>query len=111
MEFPHIQEIWAEHGGDDFVVLSVETTNRPELARAFVEKYGATFPVAMDEEKSARETFELVGVPTTLMIDRQGNVIFRHLGFSEGNEEMFKAELEILLNHELETASRGTMIL
>jgi hypothetical protein len=105
VEFPHLQEIHEAYGGDDFSVLAVETTNRPELAREFVQDHGATFPVLLDDQKVSRERFELVGVPTSLLIDRQGNVIFRHLGFSEGQEEMLEAEVQLLLKREFASTS------
>lgn len=104
MEFPHLQEIYKAHGGDDFTVLSIETTNRPELAKEMVAEFGATFPVLIDEEKVSREIFGLVGVPTTLLIDREGKVIFRHLGFMPGHEKMLEAEVGILLGEEFAAA-------
>lgn len=104
MEFPHLVEIYKAHGGDKFTVLTVETTNRPALAKEFVAEFGATFPVLVDEPKISRELFELVGVPTTLLIDRQGKVVFRHLGFSPGHEKMLEAEVGILLGEEFAAA-------
>ena len=104
MEFPHLQEIYATYQGDDFELLAVETSNRPELAKEFVEKHGATFPIAIDDAEMSREAYELLGVPTTFMIDREGKIIFRHLGFSPGDEEMLDAELRMLLEHALATA-------
>ena len=97
MEFPHLQEIYARRASPDFTILSVETTNRAELARKFVAQYGATFPVVLDEQKVARNLFSLKGVPTNLLIDRNGMIVFRHLGFSPGHEKMLDAEVAILL--------------
>ena len=97
MEFPHLQKIFAKYGGDDFTVFSVEKTNRPELSKEFVLEHGATFPVVVDTARVARESYELLGVPTTFMIDRQGRYIFRHLGFSEGDEVMLEDEIRLLM--------------
>jgi hypothetical protein len=92
-----LQQIFAQHGGSDFTILSIETTNRPELAREFVQKVGATFPIVLDEQKTAGTIFQLQGVPTNLLIDREGNVIFRHLGFSPGHEKILEAEVLTLM--------------
>lgn len=97
MEFPHLQEIYARYAGEEFTILSVETTNRPQLAREMIDEFGATFPVVVDEERVAGEKYGLIGVPTTWMVDRQGRIVFRHLGFSPGDEEMLRAEVELLL--------------
>lgn len=105
MEYPHLQEIFKQHGGNDFTILSIETTNRPELARKFVEQVGATFPIVLDDQKTAGTTFQLQGVPTNLLIDRDGNVIFRHLGFAPGHEKILEAEVKLLMGSG-STASR-----
>ncbi|MBM3286241.1 MAG: TlpA family protein disulfide reductase [Candidatus Eisenbacteria bacterium] len=97
MEYPHLQEIYARRGGEDFVILSVETTNRPALAEKFVAEHAATFPVLVDDQRQMRSLFGLKGVPTNLLIDRQGKIVFRHLGFAPGNEKMFEAEIDFLL--------------
>ncbi|MDM7916314.1 MAG: TlpA family protein disulfide reductase [Candidatus Eisenbacteria bacterium] len=97
MEYPHLQQIYARRGGDDFTILSVETTNRPQLAREFVQKVGATFPIVLDVDKKMHDLYSLEGVPYNLVIDRDGRVIFRHLGFAEGGEETLDAEIAYLL--------------
>jgi hypothetical protein len=104
VEYPHLQEIFARRGGDDFTILSIETTNRPELARKFVDEVGAKFPIILDEKKEARNVFALQGVPTNLLIDREGRVVFRHLGFSEGHEKILDAEVQVLLDQNKETS-------
>jgi len=104
VEYPHLQEIYARRGGDEFTILSVETTNRPELAKKFVAEVGATFPIVLDTEKKAREIFNLVGVPTNLLIDREGRIVFRHLGFSLGQEKMLDAEVQYLIEKSTSSA-------
>lgn len=98
MEFPHLQKIYARYGGDDFTIFSVETTNRPELSKEFVQEFGATFPVVVDTARAAREAYELIGVPSSFVIDREGRYIFRHLGFSEGDEVMIEDEIRLLMD-------------
>lgn len=104
MEYPHLQEIYARRGGDDFTILSIETTNRPELAKKFADEIGARFPILLDENKQARTVYGLQGVPTNLLIDRQGRVVFRHLGFSKGQEKILDAEIQYLLDQKTETS-------
>jgi hypothetical protein len=66
------------------------------LNKPFVEKVGATFPIALDDQKLSRSLFKIQGTPTNFVIDRQGRIIFRHLGFGPGSEEVLKAEIEML---------------
>jgi cytochrome c biogenesis protein CcmG, thiol:disulfide interchange protein DsbE len=97
VEYPHLQQINANRGGDDFVLLSIDTANRPDLDMDFVKKVGATFPIALDDAKVSREVFKIKGTPTNLLIDRQGRIVFRHLGFSPGQEKVLDAEVQLLM--------------
>ncbi|MBD3161955.1 MAG: redoxin domain-containing protein [Candidatus Eisenbacteria bacterium] len=110
MEFPHLQEIYAEHGGADFTILAVEVSNRPEMAKEMVDEIGAEFPVLVDEDEAAGESYGLRGYPTTWMIDREGRIVFQHLGFSPGDQAMLRAEVELLLEGGREAAG-GTAAL
>jgi hypothetical protein len=77
--------------------VSIEVSNRPELAREFVAQIGATFPIVNDDQNVAKTTYNLAGTPTDLLLDRQGRVFFRSLGYGPGYEERYRAEIEYLL--------------
>ena len=80
-----------------FTILSVETTNRPQLAKEFSTKVGATFPIVEDDAHVSADLFDVHATPTNLMIDRSGKIIFRTLGYSPGMEKDMAAEIEYLL--------------
>jgi peroxiredoxin len=108
VEYPHLVDLYKRYGGSDFVILGVEGTNRPKLAKAFLEEMGVTFPVVMDDKKVAKELYKIKGYPTTYLIDTQGRIIFRHLGFSEGKEKTFEAEIQLLLEGDLAQKGSGS---
>ena len=80
-EMPYIQNLYEKYaGGGDVVILGVAgpgSIDDQDTAgiTAFLESSGYTYPVAMD---TTGEVFGLYGVtslPTTFMIDRNGNVL------------------------------------
>jgi len=75
----------------------MEVSNRPALAQEFVAQVGATFPIVNDDQNVARTIYNVAGTPTNLMIDQQGRVFFRSLGYGPGYEERYKAEIDYLL--------------
>lgn len=75
----------------------MEVSNRPALAREFVAGVGATFPIVNDDQNVAKVTYNVTGTPTNLMIDRDGRVFFRSLGYGPGYEARYSAEIEYLL--------------
>ena len=105
MEYPHLQELYAKHGGDDFILVSIDNANRPDLNAPFLEKVGVTFPVLLDDRNVSRELFKIKGTPTNLVIDREGRIIFRHLGFTPGDEKVIEAEVQSLIRGDLAATS------
>jgi hypothetical protein len=78
-------------------VFAVETTNRAKLAQEFTSSHGITFPIVLDDQKLSAKLYEVKYTPTTCMIDRKGQVIFRSIGYSPGHEKALAAQIEYLL--------------
>ena len=81
-EMPDIQEIYETYdteGEDALVVLGVATPSMgqegtEEEIRTFLEENGYTYPVLMDTEGELFGAYGVYSLPTTFMIDREGNV-------------------------------------
>jgi thiol-disulfide isomerase/thioredoxin len=48
----------------------------PELAREYLQKYGYTLPTLVDRKDEAVNLYHVNGWPTTVLIDRDGMVVF-----------------------------------
>lgn len=48
------------------------TYETQEIALAYVEEQGYTFPVYFDTDYDAAETYSVSGIPTTLLVDKDG---------------------------------------
>ncbi len=79
-------------------MLSVEVSNRPQLAREFVAHVGATFPILNDDQDLASKVYGVTGTPTNIMIDAKGRIFFRSMGFAPGYEKKHAAAVEYLLD-------------
>src|SRR6266851_5979985 len=47
---------------------------------AFVQEVAVTFPIVLDPSWSTAQVYRVVGLPTTYLIDRAGNVVVREVG-------------------------------
>ena len=92
-----MQEIYQQYKDRGFTVFSIETTNRPQLAKEFTDKVGATFPIVLDDAKVSKELFSILGTPTNLLIDKKGRIYFTSIGYSAGHEKALAAMVEYLL--------------
>ena len=99
--FPHLQKVYeryADHPDVRFLVVNTGQGNTIEDAQAFIEENEQyTFPVVYDEGQAATDAFEIGGIPTTILVDGQGRVQFRRMGFGEAFEEDLALQIEMLL--------------
>lgn len=71
-------------GADVFVIGVVYVggnwPNDPEAAREFLGRLGITYPNLVDESSGLARGFGIAGIPSTLVVDRTGEMRFRVLG-------------------------------
>mgnify|MGYP001432771688 FL=1 len=73
-EMPDMQKF---HENTDIVILAVdllETENSRKNVPDFVEEFGITFRVLLDEDSSVANRYKIQPIPTTFMIDSEGKV-------------------------------------
>ena len=70
------QHWYERHASTDFLAVAVDTQG-PDVARPWVERAAATFPVAVDAENKLGALLGYTVVPTGVFVDEQG--IVRHL--------------------------------
>jgi cytochrome c biogenesis protein CcmG/thiol:disulfide interchange protein DsbE len=55
-------------------VLGVDALDVTTDARAFIRRYGLSYPMLRDGDGDTRESFGIVGFPETFVIDRRGRI-------------------------------------
>ena len=65
---------------DKLAVFGVDD-EAPEVAREYLQKFGYTLPSLVDPNDRAVNLFHLGGWPTTILIDREGKIVFYEVGF------------------------------
>ncbi len=96
-EAPHLQRIWERYGSRGVVVIGVNIQDREAPARAFIQRFGQTFPNGMDRSGAISIDYGVYGVPETFVIDRQGRIAYKHAGAV--TEEMLASKIDPLLEN------------
>jgi peroxiredoxin len=73
-EMPELQAYYEAHAADGFVVIAIESGEPADMVADFVDSYGLTFPVWLDPLGTALEAFANFSLPSSYVIDRDGNV-------------------------------------
>jgi thiol-disulfide isomerase/thioredoxin len=102
VSMPRVQKLWAEYQPRGAELYSVDTDDpspdREKDVRAFLAENGLRFPVVVDDG-TASEAFSVVALPTLLLVDRTGQVIWTHVGaLTPSRERDLRAALERALN-------------
>ncbi len=81
VEMPSMERLHRQLGPEGLrvVAVSVDETG-PEHVSKWVREHGLTFEVLQDRSRRIEWQFQTTGVPETIVIDRDGNIIERQIG-------------------------------
>ena len=79
--FPWLNKIQAEKTSQGLVVLGINVDEDRSDANSFLQKHPANFKLLFDSSGSYAEYYKVIGMPTTLIFDRNGQLINQHVGF------------------------------
>lgn len=84
-EMPALDRLQAKLGGPDFQVVPVSIDRKGlEVVTPFYRDLGlAALPVYVDQSGAAAREVKALGIPTTLLVDRDGREIGRRMGPAE----------------------------
>jgi cytochrome c biogenesis protein CcmG, thiol:disulfide interchange protein DsbE len=81
-EMPALQAT-AEQFDGQVLILGIDQGEAAPTVAAFIEEYGLTYPILLDEAFTVGDLYNVRGMPTTFFIDGDG--IIRHLWVGEMN--------------------------
>jgi peroxiredoxin len=100
VELPRLQPLYEQYKDQGFEVIAVDAKRDTERATKFIEEKGLTYTMlenAEDEAEIVGSIFKVRSFPSSFLIDRDGKVMFFHLGFEAGDEEHLEEEILELL--------------
>lgn len=97
-EMPALERLWRENRGRGLVVLGVDQGESSEVAARFARERGVTFPVLVDERQRYGGTYAAIGLPTTVIVGRDGTIV-RGIDGAMTFEQMTAAVRPLLAGH------------
>lgn len=96
-EMPLMDELYGQYKDLGFTILAVNVDENREEAHRFLDKVPVTYPILYDPESSVSELYEVQAMPTTVMIDRNGNARYLHYGYQPGYEDEYEQQIRELV--------------
>jgi thiol-disulfide isomerase/thioredoxin len=89
---------WDQELGDDFVVVSVNVDEDKADGLLMAQKFQLDFPIAYDENLDVAKMFEASVLPFSFIINKSGDIHYRHVGFQDTDAVKLKTIIEELLS-------------
>ncbi len=85
-EFPLLKTALADHAREGLAIVGVDFRDSDDLARAFEQQFGATWPSITDPDHSRQSAWGVVAPPQTYFIGRDGVIKSRQIGQLTSND-------------------------
>lgn len=80
-ETPDLQELYEKYKDEGFMILGVSIDEQGESeVRPFIEKYEVSYPIVIDKGEIMDKYGPTMGIPTTYVINQQGNLEYFAVG-------------------------------
>ena len=96
-EMPLLDQLSERYGPMGFTMLGVNVEEDSSLADRFLTGTPVSFPILYDRENAVSELYDVIAMPTTVLVDRQGNIRFVHHGYEAGNENEYQDQIRTLI--------------
>jgi peroxiredoxin len=96
-EMPHLEALYQRYSDLGFMLLGVNVEEDSSGADKFLRETPVTFPILFDPKSEVSKKYDVIAMPSTVLIDRAGNMRFIHHGYQPGYENEYQAQIRALL--------------
>src|SRR5262245_61316532 len=88
-EMPLLEQIQEKYQPLGFTLLGVNVEPDSAEAEKFLKNVSVSFPILFDRENAVSARFGVEAMPSSVLIDREGNVRHVHRGYKPGDEAVY----------------------
>ncbi|MEE4245994.1 MAG: TlpA disulfide reductase family protein [Kangiellaceae bacterium] len=96
-EMPLLDNFYKKYNKLGFVLLGVNVEEDSSKAQGYLREVPVTFPILFDNTNSVSKMYDVDAMPSTVLIDREGNLRFLHRGYKPGDENQYKKLMKKLM--------------
>jgi len=88
-EFPLLEQMQQRYEPLGFTILGVNVEQNTDDAERWLAETDVSFPILFDRENSVSQMYDVHAMPSTVFIDRAGQVRYLHRGYKPGDENEY----------------------
>jgi len=96
-EMPLLDGLYKQYTYYGFTLLGVNVDEQQDAADKCLKHIPVSCPVLYDASSSVVELYEVDAMPSTILVDRDGNMRYLHRGYKPGYEDHYDAEVKALV--------------
>lgn len=96
-EMPLLSDIHKKYKKLGFTVFGVNVDKDMASANKILKDIPVAFPVLYDPDGSVSKLYKVNAMPTTIVVDRDGNMRYLHLGYKPGYEDDYVKQIKTLI--------------
>jgi peroxiredoxin len=96
-EMPLLEAMYKKYKKLGFTILGVNVEQDSGKANAYLSDVSVSFPILYDTSNKASKLYNVSAMPTTIIIDRNGNMRYLHKGYKPGYEKDYKKQVKTLI--------------
>lgn len=95
--FPWMNAMQSKYKDKGLVVVAVNLDKSKDKADEFLNEFDRSFVVAFDPEGKTAENYKVMGMPSSYLIDRNGQIHLSHIGFRQSDTDKLENTIRALL--------------
>ena len=96
-EMPLLDELYTQYQPLGFTILGVNVEEDSSKAKQMLKESPVNFPILFDNKSEVSKLYNVVAMPSTVLVDRDGNVRYLHQGYKPGYEESYQQQVRALI--------------
>jgi peroxiredoxin len=96
-EMPLLDELYNNYKPLGFTILGVNVEEDSDKAKAVLKDIPVNFPVLFDTQNTVSRLYNVVAMPSTVLVDREGKVRYLHKGYKPGYEQQYQEQIRSLI--------------
>jgi peroxiredoxin len=96
-EMPLLDNIYRKYNKMGFTLIGVNVEPDRKAAESWLKQTPVTFPVLFDTQSQVSKLYNVAGMPSTVFVDRKGNLRVLHQGYKPGDENEYMDQIRNLM--------------
>lgn len=96
-EMPLLDKMYQRYKKAGFTLLGVNVEKDSSKGQRIAEQLKLSFPVLFDKKQQVVDDYKVSSMPSTVLVDRDGNIRYVHLGYKAGDEKLYSKMVKELL--------------